>query len=91
MGADTREMAQHDVRIRKGNVNVHRAQGILERFNRASSECFLTIQYNQEMNFKEEKRSTEWVKRLPEVVLALNRKETRLTVEIIFDLSHPIV
>ena len=32
-----------------------------------------------EMNFKEGKRSTEWVKRLPEVVLALNSKETRLT------------
>ena len=31
------------------------------------------------MNFKEGKRSTEWVKRLPEVVLALNSKETRLT------------
>lgn len=31
------------------------------------------------MNFKEEKKSTAWVKRLPEVVLALNREETRLT------------
>ena len=31
------------------------------------------------MNFKEGKQSTEWVKRLPEVVLALNSKETRLT------------
>ena len=31
------------------------------------------------MNFKEGKRSTEWLKRLPEIVLALNSKETRLT------------
>lgn len=26
-------MAKHDVRIRRGNVNVHRDQGIVERFN----------------------------------------------------------
>ena len=31
------------------------------------------------MNFKDRTRSTEWVKRLPEVVSALNREETRLT------------
>ena len=30
----TREMAKHDVRIRSGNGNVHRDQGIIERFNR---------------------------------------------------------
>ena len=31
------------------------------------------------MNFKSSERLTEWVKRLPEVVSALNREETRLT------------
>ena len=31
------------------------------------------------MNFKEVKISTEWVKKLPEVVLALNSEKTRLT------------
>ena len=31
------------------------------------------------MDFKEGKRSTEWVKKPPEVVLALNSEETRLT------------
>ena len=31
------------------------------------------------MNFKGGKRSTEWVKRLPEVVSALNSEVTRLT------------
>ena len=29
MGEVTREMAKHDVRIRRGNVNVHRDQGSL--------------------------------------------------------------
>ena len=31
------------------------------------------------MNFKFGERSREWVKRLPEVVSALNNEETRLT------------
>lgn len=34
MGDVTKEMAKHDVRTRKRNVNVHRDQGIVERFSR---------------------------------------------------------
>ena len=34
MGDVKKEMTKHDVRIRTGNVNVHRDQGIVERFNR---------------------------------------------------------
>ena len=79
MGAVTEEMKDHDVRIRRGNVNVHRDQGIVERFNRSLSERLFSFQYSQEMNLKSGKRSTEWVKRLPEVVSALNREKTRLT------------
>ena len=37
------------------------------------------------MNFKQGKRSTEWVKRLPEVAISLNSEETRLTVEKLVD------
>ena len=79
MGAVTEEMKKHDVRIRRGNVNVHRDQGIVERFNKTLSERLFTFQYSQEMNLKSGERSTEWVKRLPEVVSALNREKTRLT------------
>ena len=78
MGAVTEEMKDHDVRIRRGNVNVHRDQGIIERFNRSLSERLFSFQYSQEMNLKSGERSTEWVKRLPEVVSALNREKTRL-------------
>ena len=78
MGAVTEEMKDHDVRIRRGNVNVHRNQGIVERFNRTLSERLFSFQYSQEMNMKSGERSTEWVKRLPEVVSALNREKTRL-------------
>ena len=79
MGAVTKEMENHGVRIRRGNVNVHRDQGIVERFNRTLGERLFSFQYSQEMNMKSGERSTEWVKRLPEVVSALNREKTRLT------------
>ena len=38
MGKVTQEMTKHSVRLRRGNVNVHRDQGIVERFNRTLSE-----------------------------------------------------
>ena len=79
MGEVTKEMTKHDVRIRRGIVNVHRDQGIVERFNRTLGERLFSFQYSQEMNMKSGERSTEWVKRLPEVVSALNREKTRLT------------
>ena len=79
MGAVTEEMKKHDVRIRRGNVNVHRDQGIVERFNRSLSERLFSFQYSQEMNLKSGERSREWVSRLPEVISALNREKTRLT------------
>jgi hypothetical protein len=79
MGAVKKEMSNHNVRIRTGNVNVHRDQGIVERFNRTLSERLFSYQYSQEMNFKSSERSLEWVKRLPEVVEALNSEVTRLT------------
>ena len=79
MGAVTKEIDKDDVRIRRGIVNVHRDQGIVERFNRSLSERLFSFQYIQEINLKSGERSTEWVKRLPEVVSALNREKTRLT------------
>ena len=79
MGDVKKEMVKHDVRIRTGNVNVHRDQGIVERFNQTLSERLFSFQYSQEMNMKSSERSREWVKRLPEVVKALNNEVTRFT------------
>ena len=44
MDEATREMAKHNVRIRRGNVKVHRDQGIVEQFNQTSSERLFTFQ-----------------------------------------------
>ena len=59
-------------------MNVHRDQGIVERFNRSLSERLFSFQYSQEMNLKSGERSREWVKRLPEVVSALNREKNSI-------------
>ena len=64
MGAVKKEMSNHNVRIRTGNVNVHRDQGIVERFNRTLSERLFSYQYSQEMNMKSSERSREWVRGL---------------------------
>ena len=65
--------------IRRGRTEIHRDQAILERFNRTLAERLFGYQYAVEMNMKQsDERSTEWVKRLPEVVSALNNEVTRL-------------
>ena len=77
MGAVTKAMGEHKVTIRRGRVNIHRDQAIVERFNRTLAEKLFGHQYAVEMNMPSD-RSTAWVKRLPEVVSALNNEVTRL-------------
>jgi len=79
MGAVTKEMEKHKTYIRRGSVDIHRDQAIVERFNRTLAERLFGHQYVVEMRLPEGQRSTEWVKRLPEVVSALNNEVTRLT------------
>ena len=78
MGAVTKAMGEHNVTIRRGRLNTHRDQAIVERFNRTLAERLFGHQYAVEMNMPSG-RSTAWVKRLPEVVSALNNEVTRLT------------
>ena len=77
MGAVTKAMGEHNVTIRRGRPNIHRDQAIVERFNRTLAERLFGHQYAVEMNMPSG-RSTAWVKRLPEVVSALNNEVTRL-------------
>ena len=75
MGAVTKVMEHNNCR---GRTEIHRDQAIVERFNRTLAERLFGYQYAVEMNIKNSnQRSTEWVKRLPEVVSALNNEVTR--------------
>lgn len=79
MGEVSRLMAKHKVSIRRGVKEIHRDQGIVERFNRTLAERLFAYQYKQEIeDLKRGKRSTEWVARLPGVVSALNNEVTRM-------------
>ena len=78
MGAVTKEMEKHKTYIRRGRTEIHRDQAIVERFNRTLAERLFGHQYAVEMLLPEGKRSTEWVKRLPDVVSALNNESTSL-------------
>ena len=79
MGAVTKEMENHKTYIRRGRTEIHRDQAIVERFNRSLAERLFGHQYAVEMRLLVGQRSTAWVKRLPEVVAALNNEVTNLT------------
>ena len=74
MGAVTQLLEKHKVRIRRGRRDIHRDQGVVERFNRTLAERLFGYQYAKEIDTQ--KRNREWVKRLPDVIKALN-KETK--------------
>ena len=82
MGAVTKVMQNNKTSIRRGRTEIHRDRAIVERFNRTLAERLFGYQYAVEMNIKQtnnnNQRSTEWFKRLPEVVSALNNEVTRL-------------
>ena len=77
MGGVTKEMEKHKTFIHRGRAEIHRDQAIVERFNRTLAERLFGHQYAVEMLHAG--RSTVWVKRLPDVVNALNNEVTRLT------------
>ena len=79
MGTVTKEMKKNNTAIRRGRVEILRDQAIVERFNRTLAELLFGHQYAVEMRLPEGQRSTEWVKRLPAVVSALNNEVTHLT------------
>ena len=78
MGSVTKEMESHKTFIRRGRTEIHRDQAIVERFNRTLAERLFGHQYAVEMLNPEGPRSTAWVKRLPDVVKALNNEVTSL-------------
>ena len=79
MGAVTKVTENNKTAIRRGRTEIHRNQAIVERFNRTLAERLFGHQYAVKMRLPSGQRSTEWVKRLSEVVSALNNEVTRLT------------
>ena len=71
MGTVSQSMKKHDVQIRRGRPEIHRDQIIVERFNRTLAERLFGYQYAKEMETPH-KRNREWVKRLPDVLKAIN-------------------
>ena len=76
MGSVTKLMEKHKVRIQRGQAGNHRSQAFVERANKTLSERLFSHQYAQEMVM--DGRSREWVKRLPQVLKAMNSEPTRL-------------
>jgi hypothetical protein len=71
MGSVSQLMATHKVNIRRGHTDIHRDQAIVERFNRTLGERLFGYQYAKELE-QPHTRNREWVKRLPDVIKAIN-------------------
>ena len=71
MGSLTQLMAKHNVSIRRDRKEIHRDQALVERFNRTLAERLFGYQYAKELE-NLHKRNREWVKRVPEVIKAIN-------------------
>jgi len=79
MGSVMKELESHKTYNRRGRTEIHRDQAIVERFNRTLAERLFGHQYGVGMLLPEGQGSTAWVKRLPDVVKALNNEVTSLT------------
>ena len=49
MGAVSQLMEKHSVKIRRGRTEIHRDQGVVERFNRTLAERLFGYQYAKEL------------------------------------------
>ena len=76
MGSVTILMEKHGVKIQRGQTGNHRSQAFVERANKTLSERLFSFQYAQEM--VKDARSRKWVKRLSQVLEAMNLEPTRL-------------
>ena len=79
MGAVTKQAEDQKTYIRRGRPEIHRDQAIVERFNRTLAERLFGHQYAVEMRLPSSLCSAAWVKRLPDVVAALNNEVTSPT------------
>ena len=79
MGAVTKDMENPIGFICRRGPAIHRDQAIVESLNRTLGERVFGYQCAVQMRLPEGQRSTVWVKRLTDVVAALNNEVTRPT------------
>ena len=80
-GSVSELLRKNNVQIRRGIVGLHRQQAIVERFNRTLAERLFGHQYYKEITAStctNDGRCREWVKRLPDVIHALNNEKTKM-------------
>ena len=58
IGAVSQLLAKHSVQVQRGRVDIHRDQGVVERWNRTLAERLFGHQYAQEMRLPSGQRST---------------------------------
>ena len=66
-------LLKHRVAIRRGIPGNHRSQALVENLNKQLSERLFSYQYHREIT--DSTRNTEWVRRLPSVIRAMNEEE----------------
>lgn len=66
-------LLKHRVTIRRGIPGNHRSQALVENMNKQLSERLFSYQYHREITSST--RNTEWVRRLPSVIRAMNEEE----------------
>lgn len=91
MGSVTMEIRKRNTYNRRGRTKIHRDQAIVECFNHTLAKHLFGHQYAMEMLLPEGQWLTAWVKRLPDVVAALNNEVTCLTAKMPAKTFHSIL
>ncbi len=76
-GAFNQLLLKHRITIKRGIPGNHRSQALVENFNKLLSERLFSYQYYKEIIDRSPKgsRNTEWVRRMPAVIRAMNNEE----------------
>ena len=82
-------MEKHKVNIRRGRRKIYRDQVLVEIFNRTLAERLFGYQYAKELE-KPHKHNRGWVKRLLEVIKAINVETKKPSPIVIKKVDEPI-